>query len=145
MEKVTLLVVDIVSFSFKRGLPHPTNEHGGGFIFDCRSITNPGRETEFKSLTGKDESVVKFIEQQDEAHTFYLHLRELTVVTIEKYLQRGFSYLSVAFGCTGGQHRSVYFAQRLANELRVRQDLIVNLTHRELGIYESDDSSCRPR
>lgn len=128
------LTVRVSSFSFKRGYPDDEGGHGGGFIFDCRAIPNPGRHLEYRTLCGRDAGVVEYIERASEAHSFWTHVRSLADAQIEEYLRRGFSSLSVGFGCTGGQHRSVYFAERLA--AHIRQDfpqVNVRLQHREEG------------
>jgi hypothetical protein len=126
------LKVRVNSFSFKRGYPDDEGGHGGGFIFDCRAIPNPGRHLEYRTKCGRDAGVVEYIERASEAHSFWGHVRSLADAQIEEYLRRGFTSLSIGFGCTGGQHRSVYFAERLA--AHIRQDfpqVNVRLQHRE--------------
>ncbi|MGI9101611.1 MAG: RapZ C-terminal domain-containing protein [Terriglobales bacterium] len=126
------LTVRIFSFSFHRGLPKDESGHGGGFVFDTRSIPNPGREERFKSLCGKDEPVIEFLEQQSSARDFLGHVTSLVDAAVNSYQQRGFKSLMVSFGCTGGQHRSVYLAEQLAKHLRERNGLQVVVQHREL-------------
>lgn len=126
------LVVRIVSFSFHRGLPKDETGNGGGFVFDGRSLPNPGREEEFKSLTGKDAPVIEYLNQQDSVHQFLASVMALVDASVSNYQQRGFKNLMVSFGCTGGQHRSVYLAEQLAKRLRGRSGLEVAVTHREL-------------
>ena len=126
------LVVRIVSFSFHRGLPKDETGNGGGFVFDGRSLPNPGREEQFKSLTGKDAPVIEYLNQQDSAHQYLASVIALVDASVSSYQQRGFKNLMVCFGCTGGQHRSVYLAEQLAKRLRGRTGVEVAVTHREL-------------
>jgi aminoglycoside/choline kinase family phosphotransferase len=127
------LTVRIFSFSFHRGGP-PTDAsgHGGGYVFDARAVPNPGREERFKALTGKDAAVVEYLQQQQSAHEFIVNVESLVDASIKEYQRRGFKNLMVSFGCTGGQHRSVYFAEQLASRLRERNRIDVILQHREL-------------
>lgn len=125
------LTVDILSFSFKKGLPTDTSGNGGGFIFDCRALPNPGRYPEYRSYTGKDPSVIKFLQKEPAVDQFLEHVQAIVAQSVEKYIERKFSHLQVAFGCTGGQHRSVYCAERLAAYLRNNFDCNVVVTHRE--------------
>ncbi len=127
------LTVQIFSFSFHRGGP-PKDEsgNGGGFVFDGRSIPNPGREEQFKKLTGKDAPVIEFLDRQESAQQFFAHARSLVDASVAEYERRGFSNLMVSFGCTGGQHRSVYLAEQLAKHLRGKSGVEVVLHHREL-------------
>lgn len=126
------LVVRIFSFSYRGGIPRDETGHGGGFVFDARSIPNPGREEQFKALTGKDAPVIEFLSQQPGAREFLTHALSLVEASINTYQQRGFTSLSVAFGCTGGQHRSVYFAEQLAKQLCGRKGVEVTVRHMEL-------------
>jgi aminoglycoside/choline kinase family phosphotransferase len=126
------LVVRIFSFSYRGGIPRDETGHGGGFVFDARSIPNPGREDKFKSLTGKDAPVIEYLNQQPSTHEFLAHALSLVESTINAYQRREFNSLSVSFGCTGGQHRSVYFAEQLAKRLCGRKGVEVVLRHLEL-------------
>ena len=126
------LVVRIFSFSFHRELPKDESGNGGGFIFDGRSLPNPGREERFKSLTGKDAPVVDYLHQQESVHQFLAAVFSLVDASVENYQQRGFKNLLVGFGCTGGQHRSVYLAEQLAKHLRNRSGVEVVVRHLEL-------------
>ena len=126
------LVVSIFSFSFHRGWPKDESGHGGGFVFDGRSLPNPGREERFKSLTGRDEPVIEYLNQQDSVHQFLANATSLVDASISSYQKRGFKNLMVSFGCTGGQHRSVYLAEQLAKHLRGRSGVEVFVHHREL-------------
>ena len=131
------LAVRISSFSFHRGGP-PVDEsgNGGGFVFDGRSLPNPGREERFKALTGKDAPVIDYLNQQESVGQFFASASSLIDTSVEEYKRRGFKNLMVSFGCTGGQHRSVYLAERLAKHLSGRHGIEVTLHHRELEKLE---------
>ncbi|HEX9939972.1 MAG TPA: RNase adapter RapZ [Longimicrobium sp.] len=126
------LTIHVGSFSYKGGYPEDAGGHGGGFVFDARAIHNPGRYSEYSPLCGCDEPVITFLDGMPEVHEFWDHVRGLVDNSVGVYLLRGFTSLNVWFGCTGGQHRSVYFANRLADHLR-RSFAAVNVmvTHRE--------------
>jgi aminoglycoside/choline kinase family phosphotransferase len=126
------LTVRIVSFSFHRGLPKDETGHGGGFIFDSRSLPNPGREERFKPFTGKDAPVIDYLDQQQAVHQFLANVFSLVDASVREYQRRGFKSLTVSFGCTGGQHRSVYLAEQLARHLRSKNGVDVAVQHREL-------------
>ncbi len=126
------LVVRIVSFSFHRGLPKDETGNGGGFVFDGRSLPNPGREERFKALTGKDAPVIEYLNQQESVHQFMASVMSLVDASVNNYQSRGFKHLMVCFGCTGGQHRSVYLAEQVAKRLRGRNGLEIAVQHREL-------------
>jgi len=126
------LTVRILSFSFHRGLPKDETGHGGGFVFDARSLPNPGREERFKTLTGKDAPVIDYLNQQESVHQFLASVMSLVDASVGNYQRRGFKNLMVSFGCTGGQHRSVYLAEQLANHLRARDGVEVVVRHRDL-------------
>jgi len=126
------LVVRIFSFSFHQSLPKDETGNGGGFIFDGRSLPNPGREERFKALTGKDAPVIEYLQQQESVHQFLASVLSLVDATIGTYQQRRFKNVMVSFGCTGGQHRSVYLAEQLAKRLRARSGLEVIVRHLEL-------------
>lgn len=123
------LVVRVFSFSFHQGLPQDDSGNGGGFVFDGRSLPNPGREERFKSLTGQDAPVIDYLNQQESVHQFLAGVLSLVDAAIANYQQRGFKNLMVSFGCTGGQHRSVYLAEQLAKRLRARSGLEVRVRH----------------
>lgn len=126
------LTVEVGSFSYRRGYPQDVGGHGGGFVFDCRAIHNPGRYAEFAGLRGTDPPVVEFLEAQPEIEGFWSYVLGLVDNQVEAYRQRGFTWLSVHFGCTGGQHRSVYFAERLARHLGSRfPEIHLRVVHRE--------------
>jgi hypothetical protein len=126
------LVVRIFSFSFHRGLPKDEAGNGGGFVFDGRSLPNPGREERFKALTGKDAPVIDYLNQQESVHQFLASVMSLVDASVSSYRERGFKNLMVSFGCTGGQHRSVYLAEQLAKRLRGRKGVDVVVRHLEL-------------
>ena len=126
------LTVRIMSFSFHRGMPKDETGHGGGFVFDGRSLPNPGREERFKTLTGRDAPVIDYLNQQESVHQFLASVMSLVDASVSEYQRRGFKSLMVSFGCTGGQHRSVYLAEQLAKRLRSRNGVDVVVRHREL-------------
>ena len=126
------LVVLVQSFSFHQGLPKDETGHGGGFVFDGRSLPNPGREDRFKALTGRDAPVISYLVQQESVHKFFSHVVALVESSLANYQSRGFKNLTVSFGCTGGQHRSVYLAEQLAAHLASRPGIEVVLRHRAL-------------
>lgn len=128
-----MLTVTVLSFSYRRGLPEDPSGNGGGFVFDCRAIHNPGRYEPYKLLDGRDAPVREFLEDDGEILTFLSHCYALVDAAVERYIKRGFTDLQVAFGCTGGQHRSVYSAESLAAHLIARfgSEIGVNLYHRE--------------
>ncbi|MBI5208497.1 MAG: phosphotransferase [Elusimicrobia bacterium] len=123
------LTVRVQSFSFRRGLPADAKGHGGGFVFDCRSLPNPGRFERYAGLTGKDQEVVDFLDREEAAQRYLACAFELVDQSVANYQTRNFTDLLVSFGCTGGQHRSVYGAERLAEHLRAGFDVDVEVTH----------------
>ena len=125
----TPLVVKICSFSYRKGIPQDESGHGGGFVFDCRGIVNPGRIQEFKTLHGRDKSVMDYLEQQTRMNEFLNSVFDIVDITVEDYIGRGFESLMVSFGCTGGQHRSVYAADALARHLRNKFKAKIELKH----------------
>ena len=125
------LEIRIYSFSYKRGIPEDYSGNGGGYVFDCRSIHNPGRYQEYRSLNGLDQPVIDFLEKQGTAQSFMQSVYQLADQHIQCYLERGFNDLMFSFGCTGGQHRSVYCAQQLAEYIRERYPVMVLVEHCE--------------
>ena len=130
------LVVKVFSFSFHKGIPDDESGNGGGYVFDCRSTHNPGRYEPYKKLTGLDEPVIRFLEDDGEILTFLDSVYKLADAHVARYLQRGFTSLMFSFGCTGGQHRSVYSAQHLAEHINKKFGVEVRLEHREQKIKQ---------
>ena len=131
------LTVRVMSFSYRKGIPEDPSENGGGYVFDCRGVHNPGRYDRYKPLTGRDEPVIRFLEEDGEILRFLEHTDALVDAHVERYLERGFTHLQVCFGCTGGQHRSVYSAQHTAEHLHRKYGIRVELIHREQQIRET--------
>ena len=132
-----MLLVTIYSFSFKRGIPSDESGNGGGYVFDCRSTHNPGRYEPYKQLTGLDEPVIRFLEDDGEILTFLDSVYKLADAHVARYIQRGFTSLMFCFGCTGGQHRSVYSAQHLAEHIHQKFGIEVRICHREQNITQT--------
>ena len=132
-----MLSVTIYSFSFKRGIPADESGNGGGDVFDCRSTHNPGKYEEYKTLTGLDRPVIDFLEKDGEILTFLESVDKLVDHHVERFQERGFEHLQVCFGCTGGQHRSVYCAEHLAAHLKEKYGVRIELIHREQGIIRN--------
>jgi aminoglycoside/choline kinase family phosphotransferase len=126
------LKVQINSFSYKRGIPADLSGNGGGFVFDCRALPNPGRLEKYRNLTGNDREVTEYLEKYPEVDDFIEHAHALVQHSIAVYSQRRFTSLTVNFGCTGGQHRSVYCAGQLARKLKNTGTVEIELIHREL-------------
>jgi aminoglycoside/choline kinase family phosphotransferase len=125
----TALLIEVNSFSYKKGIPVDESSNGGGFVFDMRSILNPGRFDDYKTLSGKDKSVQDFLEQRTRMNEYLNSVWDLIDIAVEDYLKRGFSHLQINFGCTGGQHRSVYAAEQTARHLRNKYKTKLVLTH----------------
>ncbi len=133
------LLVRIFSFSYKKGIPEDKGGNGGGYVFDCRGVPNPGRLPEYRGMTGLDGPVIEFLQGHPETEEFARHTAALADMHIDNYLKRGFTDLMLSFGCTGGRHRSVYFAERLADHLVGRYSgcsdrLRITLVHREQNL-----------
>jgi len=126
------LTVTISSFSYKKGIPKDTSGHGGGFVFDCRALPNPGREERFRLLNGKDPEVVEYLEKNREVEDFVSDIFNIVDASVENYLSRGFSNLMVSFGCTGGQHRSVYCTEKLGSHLKEKYEVNLRISHTEI-------------
>lgn len=130
------LTVRVMSFAYKKGIPDDTTGNGGGYVFDCRAINNPGKYDRYKAFTGLDEKVINFLEEDGEITTFLEHCYALVDSTVERYIERGFTSLMIAYGCTGGQHRSVYSAQHTAEHIARKFNVKVELIHREQNIEQ---------
>ena len=128
------LEVHILSFSYRKGIPADESGNGGGYVFDCRGMHNPGRYEEFRQSTGRDRVVAAFLESRGEVQTFLDNVYGLVDPHVECFIRRGFGHLQVCFGCTGGQHRSVYCAEALARHLQRKYRIRIRLTHREQGL-----------
>jgi RNase adaptor protein for sRNA GlmZ degradation len=138
--KDTPLVVKINSFSYlKTGYPPDPSKNGGGFVFDCRGLLNPGRVEEYKTKTGRDKSVKDYIELQTRMPDFLNNIYNIVDIAVEDYIKRGFESLMINFGCTGGQHRSVYAADAVARHLRNKFGVRIELRHLEQNICEIRD------
>jgi len=129
------LTVTVTSFSFHRGPVQDESGNGGGFVFDARCLPNPGREEQFKTLTGRDAAVIEYLEQQETVGRFLESAMNLVEGSVAEYERRGFRNLMVSFGCTGGQHRSVYLAEQAARRLKKRRGLQVVVRHREQEMW----------
>jgi hypothetical protein len=133
------LTVEINSFSYKiTGIPKDNTRHGGGYVFDCRALPNPGRHIDYKVKTGLDKEVIDFFRGKNEMEQFIEHVFALADLSVNNYLERKFDHLMFSFGCTGGQHRSVYSAQKLFDYIRNKYEVKVILNHRELNITDSN-------
>jgi len=127
--EATPLIVSVNSFSYKKGFPTDDSENGGGFMFDMRGILNPGRFDDYKKLSGLDKPVQDFLEQRTKMNEYLNSVWDLIDITVEDYLKRGFQNLQINFGCTGGQHRSVYAAEQTARHLRNKYKIKTQLSH----------------
>ncbi|MBN2485211.1 MAG: phosphotransferase [Bacteroidales bacterium] len=139
------LTVSITSFSYRNGIPDDWSGNGGGYVFDCRVLHNPGIYEEYKLSTGKDKEVADFIEKEAETADFINHIESIIGATVKKYQQRGFSHLSVSFGCTGGRHRSVFCAETIYRYLKTNFEVNLRLYHRELNLRERYDKTHVPK
>lgn len=128
------LVITMYSFSYKKGIPNDASGNGGGFVFDCRAVNNPGKYERFYTLTGLDEPVIQFLEEDGEILKFIKNSLSLVEPSIKRYMERKFTNLMICYGCTGGQHRSVYASQKVAQYLNEKYGVEVNLVHREQNI-----------
>ena len=131
------LTVRVLSFAYKKGIPNDPTGNGGGYIFDCRAINNPGKYDRYKPFTGLDANVIKFLEDDGEVYTFLEHCHALVDASVQRYIDRGFTNLMIAYGCTGGQHRSVYCAQHTAEHIARKFNIRVELVHREQDMQQT--------
>ena len=125
------LVVRVYSFSYKKGIPADGSGNGGGFVFDCRAINNPGKYERYQFFTGMDKPVIDFLEEDGEILPFLEEAYQMVDFSVKRYMDRGFQNLMVSFGCTGGQHRSVYAAEKMAQHINEKYGVEVQLIHRE--------------
>lgn len=132
------LTIRVSSFSYKNGYPEDPSDNGGGFVFDCRGLPNPGRLTEYKKLSGTDKKVIEYLEKYKEVINYTKNVEKLVMPTIENYVERGFEHLCVSFGCTGGQHRSVYNAEVFARTIQNKYPINVVLIHTESQNWEKN-------
>lgn len=130
------LEIRVFSFAYKKGIPNDVSGNGGGYVFDCRAINNPGKYERFSHFTGLDEEVIKFLEEDGEMELFLDNIYPLVDSHVKRYMERNFTSLMVSFGCTGGQHRSVYAAQRMAEHISKKFGIKVSLVHREQNLEQ---------
>lgn len=135
------LTVKVISFSYRRGIPEDNSVNGGGYVFDCRYVHNPGRYDEYKPLTGLDQPVIDFLEKDGEITEFLTNIYALTDAHVKRYIERGFTNLMICFGCTGGQHRSVYSAQHTAEHIHKKFGVRVELIHREQNVEQTFEAN----
>lgn len=135
------LTITLNSFSYKKALPEDYSGNGGGFVFDCRALPNPGRYEQYKTKTGKDSEVIQFLEKEVTVQQFIDNARNLISVSVDNYLQRNFEHLMISFGCTGGQHRSVYCAEVISNWIREIYNVNIQTNHYELGEMDHDENN----
>ena len=131
------LTVRVMSFAYKKGIPNDPSGNGGGYVFDCRAVNNPGKYDRYKPFTGLDQPVIKFLEDDGEIFPFLEHAYELVDAHVKRFMERGFTNMMVCFGCTGGQHRSVYSAQKMAQHINEKFNVKVELVHREQNIEQT--------
>lgn len=130
------LEVHIFSFAYKKGIPMDDSGNGGGYVFDCRGLENPGKYERYKTFTGLDEPVIKFLEDEGGIKKYLANVYDIVDPHVKRFVERKFTHLQVCFGCTGGQHRSVYCARHLADHIAKKFNVKVKLTHRELDLEE---------
>jgi RNase adaptor protein for sRNA GlmZ degradation len=132
IKNVTCLNISIQSFSYIKGIPKDDNGNGGGFVFDCRFIKNPGLFQEYKHLTGNDKEVIEYLKKETEIDSFMQHVYAIIDNVIENYKIKDYKHLMISFGCTGGRHRSVYCANMLYKYLLKNKSINVSLIHNEI-------------
>jgi len=132
-----MLTVRVMSFAYKKGIPNDVSGNGGGYVFDLRAVNNPGKYDKYKSMTGLDKPVIDFLESESDIQAYLEHAYALVDASVKRYMERGFTNLMVCFGCTGGQHRSVYCAQHMAEHLSAKFNIKVELVHREQNLEQT--------
>ncbi|MEO7176922.1 MAG: RNase adapter RapZ [Saprospiraceae bacterium] len=135
------LKVLVTSFTYKSGIPADELGHGGGFVFDCRFIPNPGREQRFTELTGRDWEVIIFLDENPIMQEFLSNVKAIVGQAVATYVQRDFEFLSIQFGCTGGQHRSVYSAEKIAEFIQANYPVDITLEHLQQNIVRGWERS----
>ena len=135
VDELKELTVDVMSFSYRRGIPDDNSGNGGGFVFDCRAIHNPGRYEPYKKLTGMDAPVIEFLEKESNIAEFLENAYALVDNMVDTYKKRGFTHIQVCCGCTGGQHRSVYSAEHIARHVADKFGVRVVVTHKMQGVH----------
>jgi RNase adaptor protein for sRNA GlmZ degradation len=136
LRRDTRLVVHIFSFAYKKGIPQDDSGNGGGYVFDCRAVENPGKYEHFRQFNGLDKEVEKFLEDEGSVTKFLGNVYDLVDSHVKKFMERKFTHMMVSFGCTGGQHRSVYCAQHLATHISKKFNVKVIVTHREIDVEQ---------
>ncbi|HLW08412.1 MAG TPA: RNase adapter RapZ, partial [Marinilabiliaceae bacterium] len=130
------LTVRVYSFAYKKGIPNDISGNGGGYVFDCRAINNPGKFERYNNVTGLDEPTIRFLEEDGEILDFLNNIYPLVDMHVKRYIDRGFTDLMISFGCTGGQHRSVYAAQQVSEHIHKKFGVKVSLVHREQNLEQ---------
>ena len=130
------LEVRVISFAYKKGIPNDPSGNGGGYVFDCRAINNPGKFERFSNVTGLDKPVIDFLIEEGEMATYLDSIYKLVDNHVKRYIDRSFTHLMIAFGCTGGQHRSVYAAENVAEHISKNFGVKVSLIHREQNLMQ---------
>lgn len=128
-KKSQSLKLTITSFSYKEGIPEDKSGNGGGFVFDCRGLPNPAKIDYLKKYTGLDNPVISYMEQYPEVKEFLDNVINVVSISIENYIERNFTNLMINFGCTGGQHRSVYCAEKFAKLIKEKYNVAIEIIH----------------
>ena len=134
------LTVSVYSFSYRKGVPEDFTGNGGGYVFDCRLLPNPGMLDQFREMTGTDQPVIEFLQEKEEVGEFLRQVEKIVTASVDNYVKRRYEHLMISFGCTGGQHRSVYCAEQIARMLKKRNDIHVMLVHREQIVKNEQDA-----
>lgn len=132
MDDTKQLKVSIYSFSYIQGIPEDSTGNGGGFVFDCRGILNPGRYERYMDLDGKAPEVIDFFEKNSRVDEFLERIISVVEINVQSYIERGFTDLMICFGCTGGRHRSVHCAEKFARLLQEKYPVKIEVKHQEI-------------